>query len=61
MHFQGTERLLNGLIALNKQVHCMGYPNRRHGVQGSDPLHLPLHLDTFRYGFFEEYLPAGPR
>lgn len=57
VHFQGTQRLLNRLIALNKQVHFMEYPNRRHGVQGSDP----DHLDALRYGFFEEYLPAGPR
>jgi len=57
VHFQGTQRLLNRLIELNKQVHFMEYPNRRHGVQASDP----VHLDTLRYGFFEEYLPAGPR
>jgi dipeptidyl-peptidase-4 len=57
VHFQGTERLLNKLISLNKQFHFMEYPNRRHGVQASDP----VHLDTLRYSFFEEYLPAGPR
>lgn len=57
VHFQGTQRLLNKLISLNKQFHFMEYPNRRHGVQGSDP----MHLDTLRYSFFEEYLPAGPR
>jgi len=57
VHFQGTQRLLNRLIALNKQVHFMEYPNRRHGVQGSDP----VHLDTLRYSFFEEYLAAGPK
>ncbi len=57
VHFQGTQRLLNKLISLNKQFHFMEYPNRRHGVQASDP----LHLDTLRYSFFEEYLPAGPR
>ena len=57
VHFQGTERLLNRLIALNKQFHFMEYPNRRHGVQASDP----VHLDTLRYSFFEEYLPPGPR
>ena len=57
VHFQGTQRLLNKLISLNKQFHFMEYPNRRHGVQGSDP----AHLDALRYGFFEEYLPAGPR
>jgi dipeptidyl-peptidase-4 len=57
VHFQGTQRLINRLIALNKQFHFMEYPNRRHGVQGSDP----VHLDTLRYSFFEEYLPAGPK
>jgi dipeptidyl-peptidase-4 len=57
VHFQGTQRLLNKLISLNKQFHFMEYPNRRHGVQGSDP----AHLDTLRYSFFEEYLPPGPR
>ena len=57
VHFQGTQRLLNKLISLNKQFHFMEYPNRRHGVLGSDP----AHLDTLRYSFFEEYLPPGPR
>jgi dipeptidyl-peptidase-4 len=54
VHFQGTQRLLNKLIELNKQFSFMEYPNRRHGIGGA-------HLDTLRYGFLEEYLPAGPR
>ncbi|MBS1857812.1 MAG: S9 family peptidase [Acidobacteria bacterium] len=54
VHFQGTQRLLNRLIDLNKQFQFMEYPNRRHGITG-------VHLDTLRYGFFEEYLPAGGR
>ncbi len=54
VHFQGTQRMLNKLIELDKQVHFMEYPNRRHGISGD-------HLDTLRYGFFEEYLPAGGR
>jgi dipeptidyl-peptidase-4 len=54
VHFQGTQRLLNKLIDLNKQFSFMEYPNRRHGITGK-------HLDTLRYGFFEENLPAGPR
>ena len=54
VHFQGTQRLINRLIDLNKQFHFMEYPNRRHGIAGT-------HLDTLRYGFFEEYLPAGGR
>jgi len=54
VHFQGTQRLLNKLIELNKQFRFMEYPNRRHGITGR-------HLDTLRYGFLEEYLPAGPQ
>ncbi|MDH4197212.1 MAG: S9 family peptidase [Candidatus Aminicenantes bacterium] len=54
VHFQGTQRLLNRLIDLNKQFSFMEYPNRRHGISG-------LHLDTLRYGFLEQYLPAGGR
>ena len=54
VHFQGTQRLLNRLIELNKQFSFMEYPNRRHGISG-------LHIDTLRYGFLEQHLPAGAR
>ncbi|HEY3381063.1 MAG TPA: S9 family peptidase [Vicinamibacterales bacterium] len=54
VHFQGTQRLLNRLIDLNKQFSFMEYPNRQHGISG-------VHLETLRYGFLEQYLPAGPR
>jgi dipeptidyl-peptidase-4 len=54
VHFQGTQRLLNKLIELNKQFRFMEYPNRRHGITGT-------HLETLRYGFLEENLRAGPR
>ena len=54
VHFQGTQRLLNRLIELNKQFYFMEYPNRRHGISG-------IHLDTLRYGFLEHHLPAGGR
>jgi dipeptidyl-peptidase-4 len=54
VHFQGTQRLLNKLIDLNKQFSFMEYPNRRHGISGT-------HLDTLRYGFLEQHLPAGGR
>jgi hypothetical protein len=57
VHFQGTQRLLHRLIALNKQFHFMEYPNRRLGVQASDP----VYPDTLRYSFVEEYPPPGPR
>jgi dipeptidyl-peptidase-4 len=54
VHFQGTQRLLNKLIDFNKQFSFMEYPNRRHGISG-------IHLDTLRYGFLEQHLPAGGR
>jgi dipeptidyl-peptidase-4 len=54
VHFQGTQRLLNRLIDLDKQFSFMEYPNRSHGISG-------IHLDTLRYGFLEQYLPAGGR
>ncbi len=54
VHFQGTQRMINRLIELNKQFQFMEYPNRRHGITGT-------HLDTLRYGFLEQYLPAGGR
>lgn len=57
VHFQGTQRLINRLIELNKQFSFMEYPNRRHGLTPRDF----THRDTLRYGFFEEYLPAGGR
>jgi len=52
VHFQGTQRLINRLIELNKQFSFFEYPNRRHGITGA-------HLDTLRYGFLEQYLLAG--
>lgn len=52
VHFQGSQRLINRLIDLNKQFSFMEYPNRRHGISG-------IHLDTLRYGFLEHHLPAG--
>jgi dipeptidyl-peptidase-4 len=54
VHFQGTQRLVNKLIELRKQFSFMEYPNRRHGISGE-------HLDTLRYGFLQEHLPAGGR
>ena len=54
VHFQGTQRLLNRLIELNKQFSFMEYPNRRHGISG-------LHIDTLRWEFITTHLPAGPR
>jgi Prolyl oligopeptidase family len=58
VHFQGTQRLLNKLISLNKQFHFMEYPNRRHGVRGSDPAHP---VNTPRRSCIAGYPGAGPK
>jgi dipeptidyl-peptidase-4 len=57
VHFQGTQRLINKLIELNKQFSFMEYPNRRHGLTPGDA----GHRDILRFGFFEQYLPPGGR
>jgi dipeptidyl-peptidase-4 len=57
VHFQGTQRLLNTLIGMNKQFSFMEYPNRRHGLTLADF----SHRDILRFGFFEQNLPAGGR
>ena len=54
VHFQGTQPMLNRLIDLKKQFSFMEYPNPRHGISGE-------HIDTLRYGFLQENLPAGGR
>ena len=32
VHYQGTEALINALVAANKQFSMMSYPNRSHGI-----------------------------
>jgi dipeptidyl-peptidase-4 len=32
VHYQGTEALINALIAANKQFEMLAYPNRSHGI-----------------------------
>jgi dipeptidyl-peptidase 4 len=59
VHFQGTEALINELVAANKQFSVMPYPNRSHGIfEGPG---TTRHL----YGLFTKYvnekLPAGGR
>jgi dipeptidyl-peptidase-4 len=59
VHYQGFERLVNALVAANRQFAMMAYPNRSHGIyegQGTT-----LHLYTMFTRFFEENLPPGGR
>jgi len=59
VHFQGTEKLVNRLVALGKPFDFMQYPNRTHAIAEGPGTTLHLHRLIARY--FVEHLPAGPR
>ena len=59
VHFQGSQRMLNRLIALGKPVDFMEYPNRSHCIcEGAG---TTLHVYTLLTRYLLEHLPAGPR
>lgn len=58
VHFQGTEQLINALVAAGKPFQMMEYPNRTHGIfegQGTS-----AHLFNLLTRYLKEHLPAGP-
>jgi dipeptidyl-peptidase-4 len=59
VHFQGTQRLVNRLIELEKQFDFMEYPNRSHSLTEGPGTRLHLHTLIARY--LTENLPAGGR
>ena len=59
VHFQGTERLINALVAANRPFTLMDYPNRTHCICEGDRTTLHLYSTLTRY--LEQHLPAGPR
>jgi dipeptidyl-peptidase-4 len=59
VHFQGTEMLVNRLIALGKQFDFMDYPNRTHALREGPG--TQVHVDTLRFRFLEEHIPPGPQ
>jgi dipeptidyl-peptidase 4 len=59
VHFQGTEALVNRLVALNKPFTMMEYPNRTHGIfEGKN---TRVHLFNLLTRYLHEHLAAGPR
>ena len=59
VHYQGTEQLVNALVAAGKQFQMMAYPNRTHGIfegEGTTP-----HLYNLLTKYLKEHLAAGPR
>ncbi|MCK4772483.1 MAG: S9 family peptidase [Candidatus Latescibacteria bacterium] len=58
VHFQGSEALVNALIAANRQFTFMAYPNRSHGIY--EGRNTTRHLYTLLTRYLLEKLPAGP-
>ncbi len=55
VHYQGTERLINKLVELNKPFEFMEYPNRTHAI--SEGKGTSLHIYSLIARYFEEHLP----
>jgi dipeptidyl-peptidase-4 len=58
VHFQGTQRLINRLIELEKQFDFMEYPNRTHAISEGPGTRLHLHTLIARY-LIENLQPGG--
>jgi dipeptidyl-peptidase-4 len=59
VHYQGTERLVNALVAANRPFDLMVYPNRTHCICEGDG--TGLHLYSLLTRYLEQHLPAGGR
>lgn len=59
VHYQATERLIDELIAANKEFTIMPYPNRSHGI--SEGRGTTRHLFGLLTRYLNEKLPAGGR
>lgn len=59
VHYQGTEELINALVAANKPFTMMAYPNRSHGIYEGPG--TTRHLYSLLTRFLNEKLPPGPR
>lgn len=54
VHYQGSERLINALVAANKQFRFFSYPNRTHGI--SEGENTTRHMMIMQTEFFDEKL-----
>ncbi|TFG42753.1 MAG: S9 family peptidase, partial [Gemmatimonadales bacterium] len=57
VHYQGTERMINELVRLNKPVDIMVYPNRSHGIREGQG--TTLHVYSLLTRYLMQNLPAG--
>lgn len=58
VHYQGTERLINALVAANKPFTMMAYPNRTHGIFEGE--NTTIHLFSLLTRYLHQNLQAGP-
>ena len=56
VHFQGTETLIDELVANNKQFTMMAYPNRTHGIYEGE--NTTRHLYSLLTRYLNEHLPV---
>lgn len=59
VHYQGTEVLIDELIALNKPFTMMAYPNRSHSIR--ERVNTTPHLYQLLTNYLYSHLEAGPR
>jgi dipeptidyl-peptidase-4 len=59
VHYQGTEQLVNRLVALGKTFDLMVYPNRTHGI--SEGAGTTPHVYRLIAHYFLDHLPPGAR
>jgi dipeptidyl-peptidase-4 len=59
VHYQGTERLANALVAANRPFTLMVYPNRSHCICEGEG--TSLHLYSLLTRYLEQNVAAGPR
>jgi dipeptidyl-peptidase-4 len=58
VHFQGTELLINKLVALGLPFDLMDYPNRTHSISEGEGTSFHVYSLIARY--LEEHVPPGP-
>jgi dipeptidyl-peptidase-4 len=58
VHYQGTQALINALVAANKQFSMFAYPNRSHSI--SEGPGTSKHLMGLLTRYLNDKLPAGP-
>jgi len=59
VHYQGTERLVNALVAADRPFTMMVYPNRSHCICEGEGTRL--HLFSLLTRYLESHLAAGAR